>query len=142
VALLATALAVGMAATSHAANQQYQGSLVIESFGNDVGTLYPFSVYGMPQGVQCNPTQPRCNFASTPVTTVMGVKEFDPLGFGCVPIAYFGVTTRPAKGATATTGKAKNVHYRNPGFSPRAEPRTRPPARRGPLSAARRRRCS
>jgi hypothetical protein len=106
-----------MAATSPAANQQYQGSLIIESFGNDVvGPQYPFSVYGMPQGVQCNPVQPYCNFASTRVTTVMGVKRFDPLGIVCVPITYFGVATRPAKGATATTGKAANVHYRNPGF--------------------------
>src|SRR5512134_2358540 len=107
-----------MAATSHAANQQYQGSLVIESFGNDVvGPGAPFSVYGMPQGVQCNPWQPRCNFASTPVaTTMMGAKVFAPFGTACVPIGYFGVATRPAKGATAMTGKAKNVHYRNPGF--------------------------
>jgi hypothetical protein len=122
VALLSTLLAaLGVAATSHAENQQYQGSLVIESFGNDVavpGTPpIPFSVFGMPQGVQCNPGQPRCQFASTPVTTtMMGAKVFAPLGNVCVPIGYFGVGVRPAKGATATTGKAANVHYRNPGF--------------------------
>jgi hypothetical protein len=112
------ALGFGLAATSEAANQQYQGSLVIESFGNDVvGPGIPFSVFGMPQGVQCNPAQPRCNFASTPVVTNMqGQKVFAPLGNVCVPITYFGVATRPAKGATATTGKAENVHYRNPGF--------------------------
>ncbi len=116
--LLVIAFAVGLAASSQAANQQYQGSLVIESFGNDVvGPGIPFSVFGMPQGVQCNPGQPRCNFASTPVTvTAMGAKVFAPLGAGCAPIGYFGVTVRPAKHATATAGKAANVHYRNSGF--------------------------
>jgi len=109
--------ALGLAATSQAANQQYQGSLVIESFGNDVvGPGIPFSVFGMPQGIQCNPAQPRCKFASTPVVTTMGGgKVFAPLGAVCVPITYFGVATRPANGATAATGKAANVHYRNPG---------------------------
>src|SRR5262245_35374125 len=110
--------ALGVAATAEAANQQYQGSLVIESFGNDVvAPGIPFSVFGMPQGVQCNPGQPRCNFASTPVTTtMMGGKVFAPLGKACVPIGFFGVAKRPAKGATATLAPAKNVHYRNPGF--------------------------
>src|SRR5262245_275155 len=98
--------ALGVAATSEAANQQYQGSLVIESFGNDVvAPGIPFSVFGMPQGVQCNPGQPRCNFASTPATTtMMGAKVFDPFGLGCAPITYFGVGVRPTKGGTATTG--------------------------------------
>src|SRR5262245_29572052 len=110
--------ALGVAATAEAANQQYQGSLVIESFGNDVvGPGIPFSVFGMPQGVQCNPGQPQCNLASTPVTTtMMGGKVFAPLGKACVPIGFFGVTKRPAKGGTAALPPAANVHYRNPGF--------------------------
>jgi hypothetical protein len=121
VAMVAAAWVVGMATTSEAANQQYVGSLVIESFGNDnvggTGASEFFSVFGMPQGVQCNPGQPRCSSGSTPVTLTMGGgKVFAPLGTLCAPIGYFGVTARPAKGATATAGKAANVHYRNPGF--------------------------
>jgi hypothetical protein len=116
--LLAIVFALGLSASARAENQQYQGSLVIESFGNDVvGPGIPFSVFGMPQGIQCNPGQPRCNFASTPVsTTMMGAKVFFPQGNVCVPITYFGVATRPANGATPTTGKAANVHYRFPNF--------------------------
>jgi len=114
--LLASAAALALAVSAQAANQQYVGSLVIESFGNDVvgGTLASefFSIFAMPQGLQCNPLHPRCPSASTPVTlTNMGAKVFNPLGESCVPIGYFGATTRPAKGAT--TG---SVHYRNPGF--------------------------
>jgi hypothetical protein len=120
-AMAAAAWVVGTAATSEAANQQYVGSLVIESFGNDnvggTGASQFFSVFGMPQGVQCNPNQPLCPDASTPVTlTMMGAKVFNPRGGSCVPIGYFGVGTRPANGATATTGLAANVHYRNPAF--------------------------
>jgi hypothetical protein len=123
--LMAMAVALAVGATSRAANQMYRGSLVIESFGNDaVGGIEEFeffSVFAMPQGIQCNPDQPRCNFASTPVvTTPMGAKIFHPLGAVCVPIAYFGATARPAKGATppgkATTVPLANVHYRNPNF--------------------------
>jgi hypothetical protein len=136
VAILGTAVlaAIVLAATSRAENQQYQGSLVIESFGNDVvGAMTPFSVFGMPQGIQCNPNQPRCNLASTPVaTTMMGAKVFNPLGNVCVPIGYFGVTMRPAKGATATTGKAATSTTGSRASSRRGEPRTRPPARRPP----------
>ncbi len=124
--LAALFAAMGTATTSHAENQQYEGSLVVESFGNDNLTANQtpmgaglFSVFGMPQGVQCNPGQPRCPFASTPVgggKGMGGYKVFEPLGNFCIPIGYFGATMRPAKGATATTGKAKNVHYRNPNF--------------------------
>ncbi len=122
VALSVTLLAVlGLAATSQAENQQYQGSLLIESFGNDDLTAYPgiFSVFGMPQGIQCNPGQPRCPLGSTPTGMEAGLTVFKALGNGCKPITFFGVTQHPAKGATATTGTAegpKNVHYRNPAF--------------------------
>jgi hypothetical protein len=120
-AFLAAILVALLAPAAYAANQLYQGSLVIESFGNDkvggTGASEFFSVFGMPQGIQCNPGQPRCNFASTPVAVTMdGMKAFDPLGNTCVPIGYFGVATRPAKGTTPTTGAAQNVHYRNPKF--------------------------
>jgi hypothetical protein len=114
--------AIALAAPAQAANQQYVGSLVIESFGNDkvggAGASQFFSVFGMPQGIQCNPGNPRCPIGSTPVSLTMGgLKAFRPLGASCVPIGYFGVTARPANGATPmTTGKAANVHYRNPAF--------------------------
>src|SRR5262245_19832681 len=121
VVLMLTFLAVGfgLAWTSQAANQQYNGSLFIDSFGNDILTAVPgvFTAFGMPQGVQCNPFQPRCDFASTPVTPTMGGgKVFNPLGLQCVPIGFFGAMTRPANGATAMTGPLKNVHFRNPNF--------------------------
>jgi len=119
--LLASAAALALGGTAQAANQQYVGSLVIESFGNDVvggtGASEFFSVFGMPQGIQCNPGNPRCASGSTPVTPTMGGgKVFNPLGVSCVPIGYFGVTARPGKGATPTTSPASNVHYRNPAF--------------------------
>jgi len=126
--LFVLALGVGVAVTSNAANQLYQGSLIIESFGNDnVGGTDEdefFEVLGEPQGLLCNPDQPRCSFSRTPVrTTNMGAKEFAPLGTictptnstvctpNCTPIAYFGTPTRPAKGATVG-----EVRYRNPVF--------------------------
>ncbi len=119
--LVLVAGAIALALPAQAANQQYVGSLVIESFGNDVvggtGASEFFSAFGVPLGNQCNPGNPRCPITSTPVTPTMGGgKVFNPLGLSCVPIGYFGVTARPGKGATATIGKAGNVHYRNPGF--------------------------
>jgi hypothetical protein len=121
--LFSVTAALALAASAQAANQQYVGSLVIESFGNDVvggaGPSQFFSVFGMPQGLQCNPAQPRCPAASTPVAgmgTTMDPFVFRPLATQCAPIAYFGVTQRPANGATPMTGKAANVHYRNPAF--------------------------
>ena len=114
-------LAVGVASTSDAANQLYKGSLIIESFGNDNanGTLESefFEILGIPFGNFCNPGQPRCNDTETPVETYMNEAQtkykFAPLGTLCKPISYFGVATRPAKGASPTSG---NVHYRNPNF--------------------------
>jgi hypothetical protein len=119
------AIAVGVASNSHAANQLYQGSLVVEAFGNDNvgGTLESefFSVLGIPQGNLCNPLAPRCTVNETPFKSTMKggpgtYKVFAPLGTQCTPIGYFGVGTRPAKGATATSSPASNVHYRNPYF--------------------------
>jgi hypothetical protein len=110
VAMVAAAWVVGTATTSEAANQQYVGSLVIESFGNDVvggtGASQFFSVFGMPQGIQCNPLQPRCTINQTPVDSL---GSFSPLGAYCAAIG-----PRPAKGATAT--KFVPPLYRNPNF--------------------------
>jgi hypothetical protein len=103
------------------AQKMYTGSWVAESFGNDLytgsGESNYFSVFGMPQGVQCNPAQPRCAFASTPVNSK---GNFSALGSICTPVSKFGGGVRPAKGATAKTGmglpKATTPRYRNPAF--------------------------
>ncbi len=111
---LLTAIAAGLASSSDAENQQYQGSLIIESRGNDLLPTGVFFVYGMPQGNQCNPSRPLCKFASTPVTvTMFGKKAFDPLGVYCTPISYFGKTKRAPMSATFFYGPP---FYRNPAF--------------------------
>jgi hypothetical protein len=99
-------LALGLTAApaAQAANQLYKGSWFVDSFGNDnfggTGESEFFSVFAMPQGVLCNPGQPRCPLASTPTS---GMGKFDPLGTVCTPVSKFGAGTRPAKGATATS---------------------------------------
>ena len=121
---------IGAATTAQAGNQLFEASWTVKSFGNErtggTGESEFYSAFGMPQGIQCNPTQPRCPFASTP-TNGRGV--FDPLGGSqqmaryCAPWADWrgnGTTARPAKGETATTG-GKNHRlspplYRNPAF--------------------------
>ena len=118
-------LVLGLAAApaAEAANQLYQGSWVAQSFGNDITTggtaaeSAVWSVFGMPQGVLCNPGQPRCPYTSTPVTTAGGV--FGALGPACTPVANLGGGVRPAKGATATSGGnplPNTPRYRNPAF--------------------------
>jgi len=119
-AVAVLALAVGGASTSYAANQLYEGALIIESFGNDNagGTLESefFEILGIPFGVLCNGDAPRCTIDETPVKpTGMQPTEyvFAPLGDQCRKISYFGVATRPDKGMSPVSG---NVHYRNPAF--------------------------
>ena len=128
VGLLAVGLAEGT--TAQAANQLFQGSWVIKSFGNErtggTGDSAYYSAFAIPQGIQCNPFQPRCPFASTPTD---GYGNFAPLGgsqkqaIHCAPWANFGgmgTTMRPANGQTLTNGaKSKRPIpplYRNPGF--------------------------
>ncbi len=125
-------LSVGIAGatTAHAGTQLFNGSWTVKSFGNErtngTGESAVYSAFGIPAGVQCNPNQPRCNFASTPTD---GKGKFAPLGGGqakalfCAPWANWGgkgATARPAKGATLTTGgKGKRPIpplYRNPKF--------------------------
>jgi hypothetical protein len=145
VGLLGAGLAV--ATTAQAGDQLFEGSWTVKAFGNEcaaskVGTSggvtkYPFcqlatmgtaarsgesqfySIFGMPQGIQCNPNQPRCNFSQTPTD---GAGNFAPLGGSQMVALFCGTFTgpRPAKGATATTG-GKNKRpiaplYRNPAF--------------------------
>ena len=112
---LAAAIALGMPASSDAENQQYVGSLIIESRGNDLLPLpkAAFFVFGMPQGIQCNPGRPLCPLTSTPVvTTFSGKKAFDPLGTLCTPFSYFG----PKRAPMSATFFYGPPFYRNPGF--------------------------
>jgi len=121
VGLLGAGLAV--ATTAQAGNQLFEGSWTVKAFGNErtTGTAESgvYSNFGMPQGVQCNPNQPRCNFSETPTN---GTGMFAPLGGSQMNALFCGALTapRPAKGGTATTG-GKNKRpipplYRNPAF--------------------------
>jgi hypothetical protein len=118
VALLSLCLA---ATTAQAGLQLYKGAWIAESFGNDVvGQASPtesqhWSVFGMPQGVLCNPYAPRCKFTETPVSDDMAATPmFAPLGPDCINLTAFATTVRPAKGGTAAPGVPPL--YRNPFF--------------------------
>jgi hypothetical protein len=138
--LLSIGLAV--ATTAQAGNQLFEGSWTVKSFGNEcVDATDPtpgpycgqgaaessyYGAFGMPQGIQCNPNQPRCPFQSTPTN---GTGMFAPLG-GSQQVAQYcapwenwqglGTTARPAKGETALytgmTGFKIPPLYRNPAF--------------------------
>jgi hypothetical protein len=91
------------------------------------GAFTMYSAHGFPQGIQCNPNQPRCPLSSTPTG---GMGSFSPLGgvtpysvatvLYCAPLTTYGsgITVRPAKGGTAygTTTFRIPPLYRNPGF--------------------------
>jgi hypothetical protein len=128
--LLVGLLSVGISAatTARAGNQLFEGSWMVKAFGNErtggAGASAVYSAYGMPQGLLCNPNQPRCPFVSTPTD---GAGGFAPLGGSpyvalfCAPWANWqglGTAARPAKGATATSmgGSVIPPLYRNPGF--------------------------
>ena len=114
--LLVGLLSVGISAatTAQAGNQLFEGSWTVKAFGNErtggAGASAVYSAFGIPQGLLCNPNQPRCPFVSTPTD---GAGGFAALGGSpyvalfCAPWANWqgmGTTARPAKGATATTG--------------------------------------
>jgi hypothetical protein len=138
-------LALGLAATTpaQAANQLYTGSLVYESFGNDLtggtGASQSFEFNAMPVGYFCNPNvtltdmgayagragAPICPYASTPTT--MGA--WNPRGPFCTPYTVLAGSTamRPAKGGTALGPMGTRVPplYRNPNhFFTDGNPRT------------------
>ncbi len=113
---------VGAVPRAQAGVQMYNGSWVAESFGNDrvkatltggthdgTGASEFFSVFGMPQGILCNPGIPRCNFAASP--TSMGVFQPNPKNpANCIPLTKttgtggpWTTSVRPAKGGTAKT---------------------------------------
>jgi hypothetical protein len=142
--------AITAATTAQAGNQLFEGSWSVKSFGNECSLADPtpgpycgngapesefYSAFGIPQGIQCNPNQPRCPFESTPTN---GTGMFAPLGGSeqmalyCVPWSNWlglGTTARPAKGETRFyTGMATGMIpplYRNPAFfTPGGEPNT------------------
>jgi len=123
--LLVGLLSVGVtvATTAQSANQLFEGSWTVKAFGNELtggtGESEFYSRFGMPQNIQCNPNQPRCNFSETPTN---GTGMFAPLGGSQMQAIYCGTFTgpRPAKGMTPTTG-GKNKRpipplYRKAGF--------------------------
>ena len=126
--LLASAVVFGPSA-AQAGDQLFEGSWTIKAFGNELtggtGASAIYSAFGIPQGVQCNPNQPRCPFNSTPTN---GAGDFAPLGGSqsqalyCAPWSNWqggGTTARPTKGYTATTGLFRAQIpplYRNPQF--------------------------
>ncbi|NRA08573.1 MAG: hypothetical protein HRU02_10470 [Myxococcales bacterium] len=146
-ATLAFAAGLLTAFPAQAINQLYTGQWSADSFGNDIATpnatalnSQHFAVYGIPQGVQCNPYNPLCKIASTPIgskaTTTMSTTingGFPTTGNGlpvvntnipCYPVSNYG-TARPAKGKTLTTmgafestgnGRRGLPLYRNPAF--------------------------
>jgi hypothetical protein len=151
-ALLLGLLSFGISAatTAQAGNQLFEGSWSVKSQGNECSLADPspgphcgngwsesefYSAFGLPQGIQCNPNQPRCPFESTPTD---GSGMFDALGGSrymalfCAPWENwrgYGTTARPAKGDTVnTTGKNRRKIpplYRNPQFfTPGGEPDT------------------
>jgi len=102
------------ASTAEAGSQLFEASWTVKAFGNErtggTGSSAYYSAFGIPQGIQCNPIQPRCPFESTPTD---GAGNFAPLGGSqmtglfCAPWANWrglGTTARPAKGQTPSTG--------------------------------------
>ncbi len=132
---------LSLATSARAGVQLFEGSWSVKSFGNECsiadstpgpycGNGAPesefYSAFGLPQGIQCNPNQPRCPFDSTPTN---GTGMFAPLGGSrymalyCAPWANWqgkGTTARPARGDTAfytgMTGGRIPPLYRNPAF--------------------------
>ncbi|MCH8890883.1 MAG: hypothetical protein IH827_07390, partial [Myxococcales bacterium] len=137
-ALLAGALIFGPSA-AQAGNQLFEGSWTVKAFGNErtdgTGASEFYSAWAIPQGILCNPFQPRCPFVSTPTD---GAGNFHPLGGSltvgryCAPWYNWqglGTTARPAKGGTPMTGGNNKRPipplYRNPAFfTPDGEPET------------------
>jgi len=138
-------LELGAARTARAGSQLFDASWTVKSFGNEcykadptpgphcngitTGEFRFYQAYGMPQGILCNPGQPRCPFESTPTD---GFGQFSPLGgsafqaLHCAPWFDWyggGATMRPAKGQTVTPHVPPL--YRNPKFfTPGGQPET------------------
>jgi len=132
---LISALCVGMfvTVTAEAGNQLFEGSWTVKAFGNEraggTGESEFYSAFGMPQGIQCNPNQPRCPFESTPTD---GNGKWAPLGGSpqqalfCAPWYNWqgaGTKSRPPRSSpyscsVGCTGMLLPIPplYRNPNF--------------------------
>jgi hypothetical protein len=132
---------IGAATVAQAGNQLFEASWSVKSFGNECSIAASgaspgpycgnggwesslYSAFGIPQGIQCNPNQPRCPFESTPTN---GTGMFAPLGGSLNMALYcapwfdwqgYGTSVRPAKGNTefSSNGAAIPPLYRNPEF--------------------------
>jgi hypothetical protein len=135
---------IGAATGAQAGNQLFEASWTVKSQGNECSIAASgaspgpycgkgaresslYSAFGMPQGIQCSPDQPRCPFESTPTD---GAGVFAPLGgkqtyaLFCAPWLNwqgYGTSVRPAKGETAyyhTSMRREKIPplYRNPAF--------------------------
>lgn len=112
---------ISAATTAQASNQLFEGSWIVKAFGNErtgiTGLSEYYSIFEIPQGVQCNPHQPRCNFSETPTD---GAGNFAPLGGSQAAALFRAPFTGPrtAKGATLRTCGLKRRRiapiYRNP----------------------------
>jgi hypothetical protein len=124
-------LCVGVTATAQAGNQLFEGSWSVKAFGNErtggTGESEFYSAFGLPQGIQCNPNQPRCPYESTPTD---GSGNWSPLGGSrqhalfCAPWYNWlgnGTNARPSRNAyLCSIGSCINGPnpplYRNPNF--------------------------
>jgi len=132
---------IGAAAVAQAGNKLFEASWTVKSFGNECSIAASgaspgpycgngghesevYSAFGIPQGIQCNPNQPRCPFESTPTD---GAGNWAPLGgyWGSAPYCApwydwqgYGTSVRPAKGRTDLNTKGAVIPplYRNPAF--------------------------
>jgi hypothetical protein len=115
-------LSAGIAAatTAQAANQMFTAEWYVQAFGNELtgigtGASAVYSVWGIPEGIQCNDLWPRCPFNSTPTD---GAGNFHVLGGTTVNATYCapwqdwngnGATMRPAKGQTSLDTKGRPI---------------------------------
>ncbi len=119
--LLFGLISVGItgATTASAGVKLFTGEWYVKAFGNEcggMGTTGPYctrttgqfvqySNFAIPQGLKCNPNNPRCPYVSTPVSAKGAFSRFGghPLyALFCTPYTVFGPGPRPAKGGTAT----------------------------------------
>ncbi len=143
---------IGIATTAQAGTQLFEGSWTVKAFGNECAKGAPsqpfcvqppskrtgpsefYSAAGIPLGIRCNPSQPRCDFQSTPTN---GSGQFAPLGGSkgqalfCAPWANWqgGTTTaRPAKGGSALDSYGRPIPplYRNYAFFAASTPYAQP----------------
>jgi hypothetical protein len=134
-------LSIGIAAATaaQAGNQLFEASWTVKAFGNELtggtGASAVYSAYRFPQGILCNPAQPRCPFDSTPTD---GAGYLAHLGGNQIYASFcapwenwrgYGATARPAKGETPyyTRGPGWKIPplYRNPAFfTDNGEPNT------------------